>query len=148
LEEILIEVKQLKKGRKLPAYMSENAVGMDLIAALDEDITIHPGSWALVPTGIAVALPVGYEIQIRPRSGLALNHGIGLLNSPGTVDPDYRGEISVILFNFSKKPFVVKDGDRIAQMVISSIVKARLKVVDNLPSTVRDDGGFGHTGIR
>lgn len=119
---------------------------MDLFACLDEELVIPPGRWALVPTGVAIAIPPGYEGQVRPRSGLALQHGVTLLNTPGTIDSDYRGEVKVILINLGPKPFVVKDGDRIAQLVIHQVTRVRLKETDHLPPTVRAEGGFGHTG--
>lgn len=120
---------------------------MDLAAAVDHNLVIAPGERALVPTGIAVSLPRGYEAQIRPRSGLALKYGVGLLNSPGTIDSDYRGEIQIILINLGREPFVVKRGLRIAQMIISQYVTATFKVVEELDVTLRNDGGFGHTGL-
>jgi dUTP pyrophosphatase len=119
---------------------------MDLFAALDGELMLGPGERALVPTGIAIALPIGYEAQIRPRSGLALKNGISLVNSPGTIDPDYRGEIGVIIINHGQEPFVIRNGDRIAQMVIAPFIRAELKEVEELPPTQRGVGGFGHTG--
>ena len=120
---------------------------MDLAAAVDQDVLLQPGERALIPTGIAISLPLGFEAQIRPRSGLALKHGIGLLNSPGTIDSDYRGEIQIIVINLSREPFVIKRGLRIAQMVIAQYVTASFKVVDELDVTLRNKGGFGHTGL-
>lgn len=120
---------------------------MDLAAACEGDFTLLPGERTLVPTGIIISLPLGYEAQIRPRSGLALKHGIGLLNSPGTIDSDYRGEIQVILINLGKEPFVIKRGLRIAQMVVSQSIPAHFKVVSELDVTLRNEGGFGHTGV-
>ncbi len=134
-------------GLDLPQYMSAGASALDLVAAIHEDLVIAPGSRALVPTGLSIALPMGTEAQIRPRSGLALKHGITLLNSPGTIDADYRGEIKVILINLGEAPFVVSRGMRIAQMVIAEVIKARLVEADNLDETVRGSGGFGHTGV-
>lgn len=119
---------------------------MDLYAELLEDLVLKPGMRALVPTGIAIALPDGYEAQIRPRSGLALRHGIGLVNAPGTIDPDYRGEIGVIVINHGSEPFVIRNGERIAQMVIAPFVRLPLEEVTDLEETERGDGGFGHTG--
>jgi dUTP pyrophosphatase len=119
---------------------------MDIYAELDEELVLKPGMRALVPTGIAIALPVGYEAQIRPRSGLALNQGIALVNAPGTIDPDYRGEIGVILINHGSEPFTIKNGERIAQMVIAPFNRAILEEVDELDETARGAGGFGHTG--
>ena len=135
------------EGLALPAYASEGASGMDLQAACGKDIILEPSERILVPTGIAISLPRGWEAQIRPRSGLALKHGIGLLNSPGTIDSDYRGEIQIILINLGKEPFLIQRGLRIAQMVISQYVAANFKIVEELDVTLRDDGGFGHTGL-
>lgn len=120
---------------------------MDLLAAVDSPLVLNPGDRLLVPTGIAISIPEGYEAQIRPRSGLAVKHGIGLLNSPGTIDSDYRGEIKVILINLGKEPFTINRGERIAQMVFSPYSKADFKVLAELDVTKRNDGGFGHTGI-
>jgi len=130
----------------LPRYMSPGASGMDLFAAVTEPAIIPPKEVAVVPLGIRIALPDGFEAQVRPRSGLAAKNGIGILNSPGTVDSDYRGEIKVILFNFGKEPFVVNRGDRIAQMVITRVAKAKLVEQTHLEDTERGSGGFGHTG--
>ncbi len=145
--EILIKCLSHHDGLTLPAYSSEGASGMDLAAAVDHDFILQPGGRALVPTGIAISLPPGFEAQIRPRSGLALKHGIGLLNSPGTIDSDYRGEIQVIVINLGQEPCVIKRGLRIAQMIISQYVTASFKVVEELDVTLRNDGGFGHTGF-
>ncbi len=131
----------------LPKYMTSGSSGMDLFAAVDEPVIIQPKEFDIIPLGIKISLPEGFEAQIRPRSGLAAKHGIGLLNSPGTIDSDYRGEIKVILFNFSNKPFIVNRGDRIAQMIISQVVKANLLEYDQLDDTERSEGGLGHTGI-
>jgi dUTP pyrophosphatase len=130
----------------LPAYATERSVGMDLAAAVMEDLVIEPGQTGLVPTGLMIAVPEGYEAQIRPRSGLALEHGITVPNSPGTVDPDYRGEIKVILLNLGSDPFRISRGMRIAQMVIVPAVQASINVVEELPPTDRGEGGFGHSG--
>jgi dUTP pyrophosphatase len=120
---------------------------MDLCACLEgEQIVLEPGSRQLIPTGVAIALPEGYEAQVRPRSGMALNHGVTVLNTPGTVDADYRGEIGCIMINLGEKPFVIRDGDRIAQMVIHQVCRCELVEVDVLPSSQRGEGGFGHTG--
>jgi len=119
---------------------------MDLCASVEEEVTLEPGERRLIPTGIAIALPAGYEAQVRPRSGLALKHGVTLLNTPGTVDADYRGEIGVIMINLGDEPFVIKDGDRIAQLVISQVCHAELQEVEELPESRRGEGGFGHTG--
>jgi dUTP pyrophosphatase len=126
--------------------MTRHAAGMDLQAALSEELILMPGQRTLVPTGIAIALPEGFEAQVRPRSGLALNHGVTLVNTPGTIDSDYRGEIGVILINHGNEPFTIKPGERIAQMVISPFVQADLLEVTELGETHRGEGGFGHTG--
>jgi dUTP pyrophosphatase len=125
--------------------MSESASGMDLFADLAQDVVLNPGERSLIPTGIALAIPDGYEGQIRPRSGLAMKHGIGVMNSPGTIDSDYRGEIKIILVNFGSEPFVVRNRSRVAQLVISPVIRADLEEVDALPETPRNQRGFGHT---
>jgi dUTP pyrophosphatase len=130
-----------------PTYMTPHASGMDIYAAVRERVVIAPGEREIIPTGFAIAVPAGYEAQIRPRSGLALKHGISLLNTPGTIDADYRGEVKVILINFGKSPFEVKRGDRIAQMVIQPVITASWEEVRDLADSDRMDGGFGHTGI-
>ncbi len=130
----------------LPAYETELAAGMDLAAAISEDLTLAPGARALVPTGLAIALPEGYEAQIRPRSGLAARNGLTVLNAPGTIDADYRGEIKVILANLGEEPFTVERGMRIAQMVVAPITRIAWNEVEALPDTVRGAGGFGSTG--
>ncbi|MGI5880708.1 MAG: dUTP diphosphatase [Syntrophomonadaceae bacterium] len=130
----------------LPQYMTSGAAGVDLYAAVEEEITLKPGQRMLVPTGIAISLPPGYEAQIRPRSGLAINHGITLLNTPGTIDADYRGEIKVIVINLGDKEYILKKGERIAQMVFSQVATAQLVEVQDLDNTDRGEGGFGHTG--
>jgi dUTP pyrophosphatase len=129
----------------LPRYMTEHAAGMDIAAAVGKEEVILPGERKLIPTGIAIALPEGYEAQIRPRSGLALKSGVTLVNSPGTIDADYRGEIGVIMINHGKESFVVRRGDRIAQMVFHRVCRATWVVASRLDSTSRGDGGFGHT---
>ncbi len=146
---IKIKVKVLEhgKGLPLPKYMSHSASGMDLIAAVEEPVKIEKGSHRLIPTGISVAIPSGYEAQIRPRSGLALKYGVTVLNTPGTIDADYRGEVGVILINHGKEDFIVKRGDRIAQLIVNKVVEAELEEVPELPNTGRNEGGFGHTGI-
>jgi dUTP pyrophosphatase len=136
------------EGLLLPAYATAGAAGMDLLAAVAAPLVIAPGARALVPTGIAVALPPGYELQVRPRSGLALRHGIVLPNSPGTVDEDYRGELQVIVMNAGDAPFTIERGMRIAQAVLAPVVRARWHEVDALPPTGRGEGGFGSTGVR
>jgi dUTP pyrophosphatase len=142
-------IKRLKKSRlvPMPQYMTRGASGMDLFASLEKEVTLEPGERKLIPTGIAVAIPEGFEGQVRPRSGLAIQNGIGMVNGPGTIDSDYRGEIGVLLINFGKQPFTIHHGERIAQMVISRILQATLEEVDDLPATQRQGGGFGHTGI-
>lgn len=129
-----------------PSYMTPAAAGMDVCAAVTEDTVIMPGERRLIPTGFAIALPVGYEAQLRPRSGKALRYGITLLNSPGTIDADYRGEVSVIVVNHGNEPFTVKRGDRIAQMIVQPVVRVVWNQCHDLEATVRGDGGFGHTG--
>lgn len=131
----------------MPSYQTAGASGFDLLAACDQDMILNPGERTLVPTGISFSLPEGYEAQIRPRSGLAIKNGVTLLNTPGTIDSDYRGEIKVIMVNLSQEPFVIKRGMRIAQAILAEVVKAKLVVVDNLDATHRGSGGFGHTGI-
>ena len=143
---VKILVKKFDKNIRLPAYKTSGSSGMDLVAHVKKKINIKPGKVVVVPTGIAVAIPKGYEVQIRPRSGLAANKGISVLNTPGTIDSDYRGEIKIILINLSKKSFVVKLGDRIAQMVLCPVSKVIFKNVKNLPKTKRDKKGFGSTG--
>ena len=130
----------------LPSYETEHAAGMDLRAAVKEPVTLEPGARALVPTGLRIALPEGYEAQIRPRSGLALKHGISLPNTPGTIDADYRGEIGIIMINLGQEAVVIRRGDRIAQMIIAPVTKAQWEVCETLDETVRGEGGFGHTG--
>jgi len=136
------------EGLHLPSYASEDAAGMDLVAALpaDTEIVLAPGAWALIPTGLAIELPKGFEAQIRPRSGLALRHGVTVLNSPGTVDADYRGEIGVILVNFGNKAFEVRRGARVAQLVVCSVERVAMIASERLTSSVRGANGFGSTG--
>jgi len=129
----------------LPRYMTAGAAGMDLMADIAAPVELQPGDRALVPTGLAVAVPVGYEAQVRPRSGLALRHGLTLLNAPGTIDADYRGEVQVILVNLGDQPFVVRRGDRIAQLVLAPVARASWHEVPALDASARGDGGFGHT---
>ena len=134
------------EGLELPRKMSELASGFDLYAAVQEDLVLEPGKRCLVPTGFAIAMPAGLEAQIRPRSGLALKHGITCLNTPGTIDADYRGEIKVLLINLGEEPFTITRNERIAQMVFQIVPEVELKQVDHLSETVRGAGGFGHTG--
>ncbi len=136
------------EGLALPAYESEHAAGMDLSACLPADMVLAPGKRALVPTGFAIALPEGFEAQVRPRSGLAARHGVTVLNSPGTIDADYRGEISVVLVNLGDQPFTVTRGMRIAQMVVAPVSRAVWHQFTELPTTVRGAGGFGSTGLK
>ena len=143
---VKILVKKFDKNIKLPSYKTSGSSGMDLMAFIKSKITINPGNTAMISTGISLAVPKKYEIQIRPRSGLAAKKGISVLNTPGTVDSDYRGEIKIILINFSKKSFIVNSGDRIAQMILCPVAKGKIKEVKNLPRTVRGKGGFGSTG--
>ena len=143
---VRILVKKFDKNIKLPTYKTSGSSGMDLVAYIKNKITINPSKTAIIPTGIAVAIPKNYEIQIRPRSGLAAKKGISVLNTPGTVDADYRGEIKIILINLGKKLFVVKSGDRIAQMILCPVAKGKFKEVRKLPKTTRGKGGFGSTG--
>ncbi len=131
----------------LPRYMTDQAAGMDICAALEHPAVIAPGAIELVPTGLAIALPVGYEAQIRPRSGLAVKKGLGIINSPGTIDADYRGEIKIALINLGKSAVTIRRCDRIAQMVISPVCRATLREVSHLDETQRNSGGFGHTGV-
>lgn len=132
----------------MPAYATPQSAGMDLRANIDESIVLHPMERRLVPTGLFMALPAGFEAQIRPRSGLALKHGITVLNTPGTIDADYRGEIMVLLINFSQTDFVINDGERIAQMVIAKHENAEFIEVETLDETERGAGGYGHTGVK
>lgn len=144
-----VAVRRLAHGASLPlpAYATAGAAGMDLLAAIDAPVVIAPGERALVPTGIAIALPAGFELQVRPRSGLALRHGIVLANSPGTIDEDYRGEIQVIVMNAGTAPFTVERGMRIAQAVLAPVVRAQWREVAALDATEREAGGFGSTGL-
>jgi len=150
METVKIKVKrvrgELDQEIPLPRYMSDQASGMDLFAAVEGDVTLQPGERKLIPTGIAMAIPPGFEGQVRPRSGLALKNGVGLVNTPGTIDADYRGEVGVLLINFGNQPFQIKRGDRIAQLIIVPVWKAVLELANDLDETLRNDGGFGHTG--
>lgn len=144
-----MKVQIINRGHHpLPEYATTQSAGMDLRANIDESIVLHPMERRLVPTGLFMALPVGYEAQIRPRSGLALKHGITVLNTPGTIDADYRGEIMVLLINFSQNDFVINDGERIAQMVIAKHENAEFIEVETLDDTERGSGGYGHTGVK
>ena len=148
MERVKIPIKRLRDdaAAPLPTYMTEQSSGMDLYAFLEKDLILQPGERKLIPTGISVAIPEGFEGQVRPRSGLAIRHGIGIINAPGTIDADYRGEIAILLINFGEEPFMVRTGDRIAQMIISRVARATWEEVEALPSTTRQEGGFGHTG--
>ncbi|OPY84437.1 MAG: Deoxyuridine 5'-triphosphate nucleotidohydrolase [Syntrophus sp. PtaU1.Bin208] len=148
MKEIRISVQTLPhfSGLSLPRYMTAGAAGMDIHAAVTGDVMIGPGERALIPTGLVIALPEGFEAQIRPRSGLALKHGVTLVNSPGTIDADFRGEIGVLLINHGKEPFLISRGSRIAQMVVTPVCRAAWFVSRGLESTIRGDGGFGHSG--
>lgn len=144
----MVKIEVINKGRQpLPAYATAQSAGMDLRANIPESITLHPLERRLIPTGLYIALPEGYEAQVRPRSGLALKHGITVLNSPGTIDSDYRGELMVLLINLSQNPFTVNDGERIAQLVIARHEQAVLTAVEVLDETERGTGGYGHTGV-
>lgn len=145
----MIQIKVVNRGhQQLPAYATPQSAGMDLRANIESPITLHPMERRLIPTGLHIALPEGYEAQIRPRSGLALKHGLTVLNSPGTIDADYRGEIGVLLINLSQDDFVINDGERIAQMVIARHEQANFIVVEELDQTERGEGGYGHTGVK
>jgi dUTP pyrophosphatase len=147
---VKVDIRRLPHGEglALPAYQTAHAAGLDLLAAVPEDapLVLSPGARALVPTGLSIALPAGYEAQIRPRSGLAAKHGVTVLNTPGTIDADYRGEIGVLLINHGEAPFPIRRGKRIAQMVIAAVVRAELVAVASLSTTDRGSGGFGSTG--
>lgn len=147
--ETMVKINVINKGHQpLPAYATVQSAGMDLRANLAESIVLHPMERRLIPTGLHIALPAGYEAQIRPRSGLALKHGITVLNTPGTVDADYRGEVMVLLVNFSQEDFVINDGERIAQMVIARHEQGLFVEVEELDDTERGEGGYGHTGVK
>ena len=143
---ITVLIKKLDPSVELPSYKTDGASGMDLKAFVKEPINLKPQTSCLVPTGISVAFPSEYEIQIRPRSGLAAKNNISVLNTPGTIDSDYRGEIKIILFNHGNEDFLINDKDRIAQMILTPVIKMNLEETDNLPETVRGEGGFGSTG--
>lgn len=149
MKTVAVSVKRLPHNEDLPlpAYETAQSAGLDLPAAVTGDLVLAPGARVLVPTGLAIALPEGYEAQVRPRSGLAVRDGLTVLNSPGTVDADYRGEVKVILANLGNEPFTIERGMRIAQMVIAPVVQARLEEVSDLPDSVRGTGGFGSTGV-
>jgi len=146
VDRVTIQVALVDPDTELPSYQTRGSAGLDILASLAEPLTIHPGERHLVPSGLRLAIPDGYEGQIRPRSGLALKHGITVLNSPGTIDSDYRGEVKVLLVNLGKEPFEVRSGDRIAQLVVARVDHATLMVVDGLSETERGEGGYGSTG--
>ena len=145
----IVSVQRLSHGGDLPlpSYATAQSAGLDLMAAIASDVTLAPGARQLIPTGLAIALPAGFEAQVRPRSGLALKHGITVLNSPGTIDADYRGEVQVLLINHGSVPFVIKRGDRIAQMVVAPVTQITWNIVERLDETGRGSGGYGSTGI-
>jgi dUTP pyrophosphatase len=149
MRKLAIQIRRLPEGEGLPmpTYMSDHAAGADLHAAINEELTLLPGARAMIPAGFCIALPAGYEAQIRPRSGLALHNGVTLLNTPGTIDADYRGPVNVILANFGTQPFRIRRGDRIAQMIIAPVVRASFDLVESLGETERQEGGFGSTGV-
>jgi dUTP pyrophosphatase len=149
VERVRVAVARLPQGEglPLPVYMSEHAAGADLCAAIGDQLTLLPGARALVPTGFSIALPPGYEAQVRPRSGLAIRSGVTCLNSPGTIDADYRGEVRVVLANFGSKPVLINRGDRIAQMIVAPVSRAEFEIVEELPPSPRGEGGFGSTGV-
>ena len=145
----MIEIKVVHRGRQpLPQYATKQSAGMDLRAIIDEPIVLHPMERRLIPTGLFIALPEGYEAQVRPRSGLALKHGLTVLNAPATIDADYRGEVGVVLINLSQEDFVINAGERIAQMVIARHEQAQFHLVEELDETERGAGGYGHTGVK
>jgi len=148
MDTIIVKVKRLGTNTDLPlpSYQSDGSSGLDLHAAVNKDLTLEPGDIKLIPTGLSISLPEGYEAQIRPRSGLALKYGLGFVNAPGTIDADYRGEIGIIATNWGKKPLTIKRGERIAQMVIHTVSRAVVKEVNELDTTQRGEGGFGHSG--
>jgi dUTP pyrophosphatase len=148
--DIVISFKRLNPDRDedipLPCYMTPQSAGMDICAAIQEPLTIDPGRIVLVPTGLAMAIPAGYEAQVRPRSGLAVKYGIGIINSPGTIDSDYRGEVKVALINLGLEPYILQRGERMAQLIVQQVCQARVQMVAELDSTQRNEGGFGSTG--
>lgn len=144
---VRVEIRRLRDNARLPCYMTADAAGMDVHACLDAPLTLAPGERALVPTGVALAIPPGFEGQVRPRSGLALRQGLALVNSPGTIDADYRGELGVIVINHGGEAVTIADGDRIAQLVFAPVWRAILQEVSELSETQRNHGGFGHTGV-
>ena len=150
MEKVLIKFKRLDDSvdLPLPCYESKGSSGMDIRACVKGPVILQPGQIKLIPTGLAVSIPFGHEAQMRPRSGLALKHGIGLVNSPGTIDSDYRGEIGIIMINWGESPFTIRRGDRIAQMIITKVCRADIVEAEMLDNTLRGEGGFGHSGVR
>ncbi|MGA3085494.1 MAG: dUTP diphosphatase [Thermodesulfobacteriota bacterium] len=151
MTKLILQIRRLNPEKDqdlpIPEYMSPGSSGLDLPASIENELTLSPGEIRLIPTGLALAIPIGFEGQIRPRSGLALKHGISLINTPGTIDSDYRGEIGLAVINLGQKPYTLRRGDRLAQLVIHKVYQAEIQVVDNLDNTDRADGGFGHSGI-
>jgi dUTP pyrophosphatase len=149
MKELTLHVKRLDNNPDLPlpSYQSDGSSGLDLRAAIEGHVTLAPGEIRLIPTGLSISIPKGYEAQIRPRSGLALKHGLGVVNSPGTIDADYRGEIGIIAINWGAVPVTIRRGDRVAQIVVSRVCRATIEEVDELDPTTRGQGGFGHSGV-
>ncbi len=147
MKTLSVQIQRLRNNARIPCYMTEQAAGMDVHACLDTPLTLAPGERTLVPTGLALAIPPGFEGQVRPRSGLALRQGLALVNSPGTIDADYRGELGIIVINHGGEAVTIADGDRIAQLVIAPVWRATLELVGELDETARNHGGFGHTGV-
>jgi len=151
MADVKVQIQRVRDGKAavpLPRYMTEGSAGLDLAAAVEDEVVLAPLERALIPTGFALALPPGFEAQIRPRSGLALKHGVTLVNSPGTVDSDYRGEVQLAIINLGAEPATIRHGDRIAQMVVHRVPRVQLEEVDELPASTRDARGFGHTGAQ
>lgn len=145
----MLKINAINRGRQpMPTYATSQSAGMDLRANLEEPVVLHPMERRLIPTGLYIALPEGYEAQVRPRSGLALKHGLTVLNAPGTIDADYRGEIGVVLINFSQEDFTINDGERIAQLVVARYEQVEFSLVETLDETERGEGGYGHTGVK
>ncbi len=149
MKTIKITIKKTPEAKDLPlpSYKSSGASGLDLSASVKEPVTLLPGEIKLIPTGLSVEIPLGFEAQVRPRSGLALKHGVTLVNTPGTIDSDYRGEIALIMTNLGTEPYIIHRGARLAQMIIAEVIKAEIEEVQELSATVRGEGGFGHTGV-
>ncbi len=148
LQARILRINPEQQDIPLPAYATEGSAGMDICAAVEKDVEISPSETCLIPTGFIIELPEGHEAQVRPRSGLAIKHNIGILNSPGTIDSDYRGEVKIILTNFGKKPYVIHRGDRIAQMIVTKYERVQWEEASSLAESGRGEGGFGHTGIK